>query len=80
MVMYLLTQKGAANLDRWLSKTVRGYEMHDKEAWIGHAEAVASTAAPNEDFLIEVLRHESTSGNPETLTMPPQWFKHLAED
>lgn len=54
--------------------------MHDKEAWIGHAEAVASTAAPNEDFLIEVLRHESTSGNPETLTMPRQWFKHLAED
>jgi hypothetical protein len=79
MIMYFLTQQGAAKLDKWLSKTVRGYEMHDKDAWTGHAEAVALTAAPNDDFVIEVNRHESTTGNPETLTMPRQWFKHLAE-
>lgn len=70
--MYFLTQQGTAKLDRWLSETVRDYEIHDKDAWIGHAEAVALTAAPKDDFVIEVKRHESTTGNPETLTMPRQ--------
>lgn len=51
--------------------------MHDKDDWIGHAEAVALTAAPTDDFVLEVRAIESISGNPETLTMPREWFDYI---
>jgi hypothetical protein len=69
-----LNAKGEAGLHAFLSKYVKGFEAHSFDDWISAAEAVSMNSDPKEDFIIEVSRAESTTGNPETLKMPPYWF------
>ena len=72
--MHFMNDKGENRLHKWLAAHVRGFEMHDYSAWIDQAEDVAANTQAGDDFIIEITRHESTTGRPETLTMPKNWF------
>jgi hypothetical protein len=69
-----LNSTGEAGLHAFLSKHVKDFEDHSLEAWVSVVESVTMNSDPSEDFIIEVSRAESKTGNPETLKMPPSWF------
>lgn len=72
--MLLLTQTGTDAVIKFLAATVQDFEDQSRDDWISHAEAVTLMAEDWEDLVLEVRAIESTTGRPETLTMPRVWF------
>lgn len=69
-----ITPTGERNLRKFLTANVVNFHAHNFSEWINHAEAVAMSAAPGKDLIIEVGVLESISGKPETLKMSTSWF------
>ena len=65
-----MTDKGEHILYKWLSAHVRGFEVHDYQDWIKHAEASAMISR----YEITLDPAESTTGKRERLVLRPDWF------
>jgi hypothetical protein len=75
--MKILTIAGLDYLERFLSSVVEDYDEHDPQAWASHAEAVQMNTRKGDDIIIEVRQTESTTGRPETLTIPEKYFANI---
>jgi len=69
-----ITPKGERNLRKFLTAHVVNFPTHTFSDWVSHAEAVAMSAAPGKDLIIELSSLESISGKPEMLKMANNWF------
>ena len=68
--MQYITDNGNRQLHKWLSANVRGFEVHDYQDWIKHAEASAMINR----YEIHINPAESTTGKPERLVLSRDWF------
>ncbi len=75
--MKILTIAGLDYLEQFLSRVVEDYDEHDPQAWASHAEAVQLNTRKGDDIIIEVRQSESTTGRPETLTIPKKYFANF---
>jgi hypothetical protein len=75
--MKILTIAGLDYLEQFLSRVVEDYDEHDPQAWASHAEAVQMNTRKGDDIIIEVRQSESTTGRPETLTIPKKYFANF---
>ena len=74
--MYLLTALGRKYLFSFLAEHVDGFDDHNQDDWVSHAEAVVMNTQDGDDFIIEVNAFESISGRPETLKIPRSYLKY----
>jgi hypothetical protein len=72
--MIFLTSQGENLLTDWLASVVEGFDDHDPQAWLSHAEAVAMNTPKGDDVVIEVRTTESLTGKPETFRLSPDSF------